>query len=140
MRKTPGQVNPSIISVFYKNKPRTSQPNEFPRPGLKIRLVWIFSATDHVKCPENILTSKLRVWRVGKEGRMERGRRGRKFWEISMCQKKVHTAHPGWNLDRRLFIFLGQEPDRFNKKSWSTQLHSAQARNDTQKQLFTSSL
>lgn len=28
--------------------------------------------TDHVKSPANILTSKLRVWRGGKEGRMEK--------------------------------------------------------------------
>lgn len=32
----------------------------------------------------------------------------------SVPKKEVHTAHPDWNLDRRLFIFLDKEPDRLN--------------------------
>lgn len=34
-----------------------------------------FSVTDHVKCPTNILTSKVRVWK-GREGRKD-GKRKR---------------------------------------------------------------
>lgn len=42
---------------------------------------------------------------------------GKEVGLINQSQKEVHTAHPSWKLDRRLFIFLDIEPDRLNLKS-----------------------
>ena len=70
------------IYLAFKNKPRhnslgrkINQRNEFPSAGLKIRLsLWqIMSNVQQIHQPP-----KLRVWSGGKEGRMERGRGGRK--------------------------------------------------------------